>query len=382
MTIKTPQNAVENDACWNALQDRDWVQKWKTTPQDPIYHAEGNVHVHTKMVLDALCQDPQWQQAPITDRKTLWLAALLHDVAKPYTTLYKEKGRIGHPGHSRKGAIHARSLLYEMGIPMGMREEICGIIKYHQLPFWLIQEDNSENRLVRLSWQARAQLVSTLAKADIDGRICPDVESVHENIALFSLLAEEHNIHKQAQVFPDAHTRFGYFQGRCASTHDEIFDDTWGEVILMCGLPGSGKDTWIEKNLDLPIISLDALRRAQKVQHNDRKGQDRIRHQAIDMSKEFLRKKQSFVWNATNLYQKRRTPLIDLMVRYGARVRVVYIETPYTHIFTQNKDRPYPIPEGALRTLIKKVEMPTFLEAHHIDYHCQDAKIKMPFCRT
>ena len=207
----------------------------------------------------------------------------------------------------------------------------------------------------------------------------PDLEKVHENIDMFSLLAEELGTLHQAKTFCDAHTRFGYFQGRCASTHDEIFDDTWGEVIIMCGLPGAGKDTWIEKNLDLPIISLDTLRRAQKIVHNDRKGQDRIRHQALDMAKDHLRKKQSFVWNATNLYQKRRTPLIDLAVRYGARVRLVYIEAHHAHIFTQNKDHPYPIPEGALRTLIKKLEMPTFLEAHAVEYHCAGQNISMPF---
>ena len=106
----------------------------------------------------------------------------------------------------------------------------------------------------------------------------------------------------------------------------------------MCGLPGAGKDTWIANNLDIPMISLDQLRRAQKVSHNDRKGQDRVRHQAIDMAKGFLRKQQSFVWNATNLYQKRRIPLT--IWRYAGHVRLVYIEAPFAEIFSQI-ERPY-----------------------------------------
>ena len=147
----------------------------------------------------------------------------------------------------------------------------------------------------------------------------------------------------------------------------------------MCGLPGSGKDTWIENNLDVPMISLDQLRRAKKVAHNDRKGQDRIRHQAIDLAKGFLRKKQSFVWNATNLYQKRRIPLIDMAVRYGARVRLVFIEARFDKIFEQNQDRPYPIPAAALQTLINKVELPNMLEAHKVEYICDGERIEMPF---
>ena len=382
MKISLPKTPQENDSCWRAIQDQEWVQKLKDTPQDPIYHAEGDVHIHTKMVLDELCKNPQWQRAPQQQKDTLWLAALLHDVSKPYTTLYKDGGRIGHPGHSRKGAIHARALLYEMGFDMGLREEVCGMIKYHQLPFWLIQDDKSEEKLIRLSWQTRADLVATLAKADIDGRICPDVEAIHENIEMFLLMADELGIRQQAKSFVDAHTRFGFFQGRCGSVHDRIFDDTWGEVVIMCGLPGSGKDTWIEKFLDIPMISLDNLRRAQKVMHNDRKAQDRIRHQAVDQAKVFLRKKQPFVWNATNLYQKRRLPLIDMAVRYGARVRLVFIETSFAKIFAQNQDRPYPIPTAALQNLINKVELPNSLEAHQVDYVCDGDQVQMPFLPT
>ena len=85
------------------------------------------------------------------------------------------------------------------------------------------------------------------------------------------------------------------------------------------------------------------------------------------------------MWNATNLYQKRRIPLIDLAVRYGARVRLVYIEAPFREIFSQNSDRPYPIPEAALRTLINKVEMPSMLEAHQVEYIYNGDVISLPF---
>ena len=45
-----------------------------------------------------------------------------------------------------------------------------------------------------------------------------------------------------------------------------MYDDTWGEVILMCGLPGTGKDTWIRENCpDLPVVSLDEIRKEMKL---------------------------------------------------------------------------------------------------------------------
>ena len=37
----------------------------------------------------------------------------------------------------------------------------------------------------------------------------------------------------------------------------ELYDDTWGEVILMCGLPGTGKDHWIRSHCpSLPTVWL------------------------------------------------------------------------------------------------------------------------------
>ena len=55
--IKIPISKEDNEDCWNLVQEFDWIQKMKNTPQDRIYHAEGDVHIHTKMVLDALVDD-------------------------------------------------------------------------------------------------------------------------------------------------------------------------------------------------------------------------------------------------------------------------------------------------------------------------------------
>ncbi|MCQ4438496.1 hypothetical protein NO135_26165, partial [Clostridioides difficile] len=45
-------------------------------------------------------------------------------------------GAIGHPGHSRKGAIDARIALWDAGVPFAVREAICRMIAVHQVPFF------------------------------------------------------------------------------------------------------------------------------------------------------------------------------------------------------------------------------------------------------
>ena len=45
------------DKSWSSLEQQfEWVREMNTVPQDTRYHAEGNVAVHTRMVLEALQQ--------------------------------------------------------------------------------------------------------------------------------------------------------------------------------------------------------------------------------------------------------------------------------------------------------------------------------------
>ena len=92
------------------------LEQAKATPQEPRYHGEGDVWTHTCMVVDALLQSADYLAATPDERGVLFFAALLHDVAKHRTTVVDPMtGRIGQPGHSRKGAVDVRILLWEAG---------------------------------------------------------------------------------------------------------------------------------------------------------------------------------------------------------------------------------------------------------------------------
>nr|WED68849.1 HD domain-containing protein [Pectobacterium colocasium] len=105
------------------------------TPQEPRYHGEGDVWTHTIMVVESLLQLPDYQTATREQQEILFFAALLHDVAKYRTTVIDPvTGQIGQPGHSRKGAIDARVLLWDAGVPFAVREAICRLIAVHQVP--------------------------------------------------------------------------------------------------------------------------------------------------------------------------------------------------------------------------------------------------------
>ena len=74
----------------------------------------------------------------------------------------------------------------------------------------------------------------------------------------------------------------------------------------MSGLPGAGKDTWIARHApDLPVISLDMIRRELKVTPADDQGA--VAALAKSRARELLRRQQSFIWNATNITRALRT---------------------------------------------------------------------------
>ena len=67
---------LTDDKRWSALRQRfSWVEEMHHTPQDPEHHGEGDVGVHTEMVLNALITLPEFQQLPAQQQEVLWAAA-------------------------------------------------------------------------------------------------------------------------------------------------------------------------------------------------------------------------------------------------------------------------------------------------------------------
>jgi predicted kinase len=362
---------------WGAVAARPWWRAMADCPQDPVHHAEGDVATHTRLVVDALRGLPAWRVLPDDERGLLLLTALLHDIAKPETTRTEDDGRVTARGHSGRGEVRARRMLWEAGIPFAVRERVCAIIRYHQHPFWLITRAPGDARRVALAIShsaARADLLAIHAEADALGRVCADREAVLLNVACFRELCAEHGCLIGPYPFPSDHARFLYFR-----SHDPerdpayaAHDDTRAEMLLLSGLPGSGKDTYLRtEHLGLPVVSLDALRAELGVSPKD--NQEAVAAAARERAKAYLRRGEPFAWNATSLSRELRALCIDVAATYRARVRIVYVEVPARVQQDRNRRRETAVPDAAVERMYRRWEVPDLTEAHGIEWRVTEA---------
>lgn len=359
---------------------RDHVDAMRHTPQSVRWHAEGDVWTHTRMVCESLASMPEYRRLPQVQRQILFLAALLHDVGKPITTRQEGTEWIS-PSHSTKGALLARYILWSeygmCGTPelQAMREAVVLLVKHHSFPPYALEKEENLRKMTSIAASAELvpdfslKLLHLLSKADALGRECEDKTDFVAQVDLFAELAKEQGCYDGPVCFASDCTRRAYFSGGDVWPKQELYDETWGEVVMLCGLPGTGKDYWISKHCkDMPVVSLDDIRRSHKLSPEGSQGY--VASLGKEEAKTYLRKHQPFVWNATNLTVDIRRQLIDLFESYGASVRVVYLETDLETQLRRNAGREDKVPETIIDSMLSKLAVPEIHEARCVQWLC------------
>lgn len=337
---------------WSSLIEQfDWLRSLSNCPQDPIYHAEGDVLTHTKLVCEALVSLSSWQQLPAIERSILFAAALLHDVAKPQATSEVE-GRIASKGHVRQGARLTRRILRDLDAPFQIREAIAQIVQLGSLPLWFWDKPNPQRSVIAASFTTRCDWLALMAQADVLGRICADRNRLLDTIEFFQEYCQEQDCWNHPRPFASDLSRFVYFHKENGDPNYVAFDDTNCQVILMSGLPGAGKDRWIAKYASsYPVISLDRIR--QELNIAPEADQGAVIYKAKQLAKEMLRSQTSFVWNATNISQQVRAGLINLFAAYRSKIQIVYLEVRWETLLQQNRQRSQKSTRNCDRPLIR-----------------------------
>ena len=145
-------------------------------PQDPEWHPEGDVFVHTRLTIDRARE--LIHELPYPRQVTVMLAALAHDFGKPATTEFID-GRLRSRGHEAAGAAPAESFLNRLNVHTidgyNVRAQVIALVREHLKPgeFYKKRDEVGEGAFRRLARRCEPDLLYRVAKADSLGRNAP-----------------------------------------------------------------------------------------------------------------------------------------------------------------------------------------------------------------
>jgi len=142
-------------------------------PQEPEWHPEGDVWIHTLLTTDRARE--QLDDLSPAKELTVMLAALAHDFGKPATTEFID-GRIRSREHEEAGAAPTESFLDRLNIHTldgyDVRAQVIAIVRDHLKPgeFFKKRLEVSTGAFRRLARKVDLDLLYRVAKADSLGR--------------------------------------------------------------------------------------------------------------------------------------------------------------------------------------------------------------------
>ena len=140
--------------------------------QEPEWHPEGDVWIHTLMVIDRARELNDDLDRPRL--LTVMLGAICHDLGKPSTTAFID-GRIRSLDHEQAGVAPTIALLDRLNVHtidgFDVRQQVIGLVAHHLKPGMLHKAPNvGDGAFRRLAQKVDLELLARLARADCLGR--------------------------------------------------------------------------------------------------------------------------------------------------------------------------------------------------------------------
>ena len=158
----------------NFIKNTNWIHYFPELEdligckQDPEWHPEGDVWVHTLYCMDAFAKErigDEWEDLVVG------LATLCHDLGKPMTTETDRDGRIRSPMHEPRGEEPTRSFLSRLTNQVDLHDEVVPLVRRHLTPRVFYRDNASDGAIRRLANKVkRIDRLVRVAAADIAGR--------------------------------------------------------------------------------------------------------------------------------------------------------------------------------------------------------------------
>jgi tRNA nucleotidyltransferase (CCA-adding enzyme) len=149
------------------------LQALANCPQEPEWHPEGDVWVHSLQVIDQA--RTRIDDLPRPQQIAVMLGAVCHDLGKPATTAVID-GRIRSMDHEEQGVPPAAALLDRLNVRSidgyDVRKQVLGLTAQHLKPgsWFKVRDEVGDGAFRRLAHKVDLELLARVAKSDCEGR--------------------------------------------------------------------------------------------------------------------------------------------------------------------------------------------------------------------
>lgn len=350
------------DLDWEYIETIPEFAKLKECEQSPKWHKEGNAWEHTVRCVNAACKRT-FPSDSVYARRIAIASVLFHDIGKGTTTTFT-KGSWHAYGHEFAGEKIARRILWNE--PIEAREAVCNAVRYHMEVLRIAESKDLISHLILLSMNFGFSWETLLfvKTCDILGSEPEDAEQSGYDLAKIDFLKE------MALSLGIYRSRFSpLFSNYNEMKVTELLDGrkiNWTgkpsqKVYLLIGLPGAGKNTFIDWAESIKVLSRDDIRtelgytqegeKAVLSEEKEKEVSDIFNKRML----EYAANGESFVINNINLKKRYRDEYRRALAKFPIEWVYIYIEAP--SIEENIKRRPTFDP-NVLRSMCETLEWP------------------------
>jgi predicted kinase len=137
-------------------------------------------------------------------------------------------------------------------------------------------------------------------------------------------------------------------------------------IVVLVGLPGSGKSTYVEQ-LGAAVLSSDTIRKLLADDETIQTIHDRVFQTLRYLLRHRLELRRPVTYiDATNLTPQERRPYIGIGKTFGCTLEAVYFDVPLAVCRERNRARRRVVPEEALDSMAAKLVPPSEAEGFDV----------------